>query len=114
MKSPKSSGKPKKPSFFYVRRVTGDSMLPALRPGAIVLVRGRTDNLVPGDVVVIKHGGLEKVKRVQFINGNRLFVIGDNQEHSTDSRSFGWLYLSAVKGRVIWPRVGSMQKEASD
>jgi phage repressor protein C with HTH and peptisase S24 domain len=86
-------------------------MLPSLRPGAIVLVRGRTDNIQLGDVVVIKHGGLEKVKRVQFIGDGRLFVIGDNQERSTDSRSFGWLYVSAVKGKVVWPRVGGIQKE---
>ncbi|HEU4914584.1 MAG TPA: S26 family signal peptidase [Candidatus Saccharimonadales bacterium] len=82
-------------------------MEPSLRAGAVVVVRGRTDAIAPGDVVVIKHGGLEKVKRVRFVNGNRLFVIGDNQENSTDSRTFGWLYLSAVKGRIVWPRISS-------
>ena len=80
-------------------------MLPTLRLDQIILVAGRFSYIVPGDVVVIKHGGLEKVKRVMMVAENRLFVIGDNQAESTDSRTFGWIYMSAVKGRVVWPRV---------
>lgn len=80
-------------------------MLPALRPGQIILVAGRSKFIVPGDVVIIKHGGREKVKRVMLVSGSRLFVVGDNQAESTDSRTFGWLFMSTVKGRVIWPRV---------
>jgi len=80
-------------------------MLPTLRPNQIILVTGRSKFIVPGDVVVIKHGGLEKVKRVMMVANNRLFVIGDNQAESTDSRTFGWVYMSAVRGRVVWPRI---------
>lgn len=79
-------------------------MLPVLRPGCIILASGFGRAPMPGDIVIVCHGGLEKVKRVAYVHGQRLFVIGDNQEHSTDSRSFGWLSLSAATGRVIWPR----------
>jgi len=105
MKSQKSSGRPKKPSLFIVRRVSGDSMLPTLRPGQIILGM-RPRDVLPGDVVIIRHGGLEKVKRVLYIGegGDRIFVIGDNQAGSTDSRKFGWLSVRQVIARVVWPR----------
>jgi type IV secretory pathway protease TraF len=79
-------------------------MLPTLRPGHIVVATGRFGHLLPGDVVIVQHGGLEKVKRIVHLSEDRLFVIGDNQEHSTDSRVFGWLHRSSVEGRLIWPR----------
>jgi phage repressor protein C with HTH and peptisase S24 domain len=87
-------------------------MLPSLRPGSIVLVRYGTGRIKQGDVVVVGHDGMEKIKRVQCINGSRLFVVGDNKEQSTDSRSFGWLDMSAVRGRVIWPRGANMSIQA--
>jgi phage repressor protein C with HTH and peptisase S24 domain len=79
-------------------------MLPALRPGILILGYGRYRELRRGDIIVLRHGGLEKIKRIAQINGDRLFVRGDNDVHSVDSRSFGWLHTSVVVAKVIWPR----------
>jgi phage repressor protein C with HTH and peptisase S24 domain len=105
MKSPKSSGKPKKRKLLILRRVVGESMLPTLSPGRVVLATGWHGPLHKEDVVIIRHRGLEKVKRVQHISETGLFVQGDNRTRSTDSHTFGWLDLDTVVGKVVWPRV---------
>jgi membrane-associated phospholipid phosphatase len=90
---------------LLVRRIVGDSMLPLCKPGHIVLATtSHLQDVCEGDVVLIKHGGLEKVKRIKQLKDDRVFVEGDNQAHSTDSRTFGWLHRSTVAARVIWPR----------
>lgn len=105
MKSPKSSGKPKKRKLLTVRRVAGESMLPTLPPGRIVIATSWHGPLHKEDVVIIRHRGLEKIKRIQQITEKRLFVQGDNRVRSTDSHAFGWLDLDTVVGKVVWPRV---------
>lgn len=97
-------GKLKKPRLFVLRRIVGDSMLPTLKPGHIVVGTSRYTGLVPGDVVVVRHGGLEKVKRIKELKHDHLYLVGDNENKSTDSRTFGWLHVSVVAAKVIWPR----------
>jgi phage repressor protein C with HTH and peptisase S24 domain len=78
-------------------------MLPSLRPSQLVLAV-RFLHTHTGDVVVVKHDNLEKIKRIGRYDSGQIFLVGDNPEHSTDSRSFGWLPETAIVAKVVWPR----------
>ena len=80
-------------------------MSPKLRPGQILLATPLFRRLHPGQVVIINHDGRQKVKRIERIEQDKVFVIGDNLRASTDSRHFGWLEPRQVIARVIWPNV---------
>ena len=80
-------------------------MLPGLKPGTILIAVAHPRRIVAGDVVVVRHEGLDKVKRVQQISDRGVYVVGDNPQCSTDSRDFGWLDRSAIAGKVWWPRL---------
>lgn len=79
-------------------------MLPHLIPGRIVLAC-QSRRLKPGDVVILLHDGLEKIKRISNIDDNKVYVLGDNSGASTDSRQFGWVERQYIIGRIFWPRV---------
>lgn len=88
-----------------VRRVVveGRSMAPTLLPGDRLLV-ARHRRLRRGDLVAVADPRLPRrllVKRVAAVNGRSLELRGDNPEASTDSRSFGDVPRSLVRGRVV-------------
>jgi hypothetical protein len=82
-------------------------MSPKLNPGQLLLATPLFRRLHPGQVVIVDHDGREKVKRIERIDEDkdRVFVIGDNLEASTDSRHFGWLDPQQIVARVIWPKL---------
>lgn len=91
--------------IFPFQRFTvyGDSMLPALKRGDNVLVLCWFFNLEKGDLVSVKKQGKDLIKRVKTIKESEIFVLGDNEKVSLDSRSFGWINKKEIIGKVIWP-----------
>ncbi|HEY4160589.1 MAG TPA: S26 family signal peptidase [Candidatus Saccharimonadales bacterium] len=79
-------------------------MAPALLPGQLVVGR-YTRELQPGDVVIVSHNGLEKIKRIERQQGDLLYLLGDNPAASTDSRSFGWVQSDSIVAKVVWPKL---------
>lgn len=88
--------------------MTGPSMEPTLRNGDR-LIGLRTSRVRPSDLVVFRdpteHGRL-LVKRVVEVHEGVVVVIGDNEQASRDSRSFGPVGFSDVVGIAhyrYWP-----------
>jgi nickel-type superoxide dismutase maturation protease len=90
--------------MLVIRYVEGMSMAPALRPGMLVVALRQVRRLRIGDIVIVRHEGLDKIKRVTDLDAYKLFVEGDNKPYSTDSRHFGWVARNNLRGKVIWPR----------
>jgi len=90
--------------YFIVRQVEGDSMAPTLRAGQLVVGR-QTRELSPGDVVIVSHNELEKIKRIEKQQGDLIYLLGDNPTASTDSRTFGWVQAKTIIAKVIWPKL---------
>ena len=89
--------------MLMLRRVTGESMVPTYKPGDIIIARRFIWRVKPGQMVVVRHGGLEQVNRVTGVEAGKIFLEGDNRLHSSDSRHFGWIDSSSVVGVVVWP-----------
>ena len=112
--------------------IAGNSMVPTLEEGNIVLVSKFHPNLINvkrGQIVIVKTNHKSYIKRViglpgenvevkdnkLYINGieyeepylendikNNYLVLGDNREDSTDSRNFGLISKKEIKGVAIF------------
>ncbi len=85
-------------------RVVGTSMIPTFAPGQRLLV-SRWARWGPGGVVALpdpRERGRLVVKRVHSVGPDGVEVRGDNEEASTDSRTFGPVPAAQIAGRVIY------------
>jgi phage repressor protein C with HTH and peptisase S24 domain len=97
-----------------IRCVAGESMLPAIAPGRVVWATSLYRRIRRGDVIIVTHDGLEKIKRVQNVRAGSVFVVGDNAASSTDSREFGWLADDHIVGRLLGQPLFAEAKIASE
>ena len=92
--------------------VSGLSMIPALAPGERLLVR-HDGPIVLGDIVVFKRDQQFEVKRILRIEADGIFVQGDNDLVSTDSRTYGLIPHDDVLGTAtyrLWPNPGRIKE----
>ncbi len=92
-------------SPILFRRVRNGSMAPKLRPGQLIMATRLFRKLHAGQVVIVERDNKQFVKRIERIEDDKLFVIGDNLAASVDSRQFGWLDRRAVVARVFRPNL---------
>jgi nickel-type superoxide dismutase maturation protease len=83
-----------------IYRVSGDSMLPTYRPGDTLLGL-RWFMPKPGQVVVANHNGRPLIKRLANLGPGTITLVGDNPDHSTDSRHFGPLPAKRLEAKII-------------
>lgn len=96
-------------NIFPIQRFTihGNSMFPTLKSGQDILCFNWAyffSEPKKGDIIVIKHGGKEVIKRIHKVNDRSVDVYGDNKNESTDSRNFGPIDRSRIIGKVIFVR----------
>lgn len=91
--------------FFQLMLIQGDSMLPSYHNMQLVILNKYDRDYEVGDVIAIRSKGLDAiiVKRIDAIYPDGYYVLGDNREHSVDSRDerVGLIEESAIIGKVI-------------
>lgn len=96
---------------FRAIAVSGNSMSPTYNDGdwllfrTIELLDAKGLRPLVGKVIVIEresYPGILLIKRIIRIDDSGIWVEGDNKEASTDSRNWGALSPSEIRGQVLF------------
>lgn len=93
---------------LMIRKVHGHSMVPVLPPGTLVIALRWFRRLKPQKVIIFTRENRETIKRIEHLDADGIYVLGDHAETSTDSRHYGTIQRSMVTGVVIWPRTAKV------
>ncbi|PLS81762.1 hypothetical protein CYG49_01290, partial [Candidatus Saccharibacteria bacterium] len=85
--------------MLLIRRVVGDSMLPTLLPGHIVIAKKNKKPQI-GAIVIAMISDREVIKRVASHSDRGYILLGDNPADSTDSRMYGAVSEQHIFGVV--------------
>ena len=94
-------------SVFSINIAKGVSMSPTIEDGNIVICSRNVEDIKKGDIVVVKTNKKMSdtqsyvVKRISEITDTNVFLLGDNEEHSKDSRTYGYVNRNLIVGKVI-------------
>lgn len=92
----------------FLVRVIGPSMEPGIRNGDVYVAHRFTGTLRPGQLIVLVNPlrpELLDVKRIIRPSDGGWWVEGDNADFSTDSRHYGAIKATAIRG-VLLRKVG--------
>ena len=81
-------------------RISGNSMYPTFKDGDFLIGRYVTKKhkYHEGNIYIYTTPqGNTVIKRLKYIEGNRLFFLGDNPTDSYDSRHYGWVSKNDVQ-----------------
>jgi nickel-type superoxide dismutase maturation protease len=86
-----------------IYKVKDNSMIPTILDGDYVISIGWYGNIRRGDIVVLRHpaGAMRLVKRVERVDADSVYVVGDNRAESEDSRNFGAVKRQSLLGKVV-------------
>lgn len=95
-------------NLYDIFVIDGDSMAPTLKDGDVVIIK-RTKEIQDSDIVVIETEGVYSdigykyiIKRYNESKSNKgMYVVGDNEKNSIDSRDFGEIPYYMLEGKVI-------------
>lgn len=85
-------------------KIIGHSMSPTYQDKNYVIVSSIPyiiSKPAIGDVVVFEKSGKNFIKRINNIEKNNYFLLGDNKNDSLDSRKLGPVERKSIKGKVI-------------
>jgi signal peptidase I len=107
-------------TFFDIVRVAGHSMEPTIRNGQVLVINRAAYGIqvpllssylirwsapVPGDIVLFKSPVEDRlvVKRCAPAGlSSGVFALGDNSANSFDSRDYGPVPVSEIRGKVLF------------
>lgn len=90
------------PRDLVLVSVQGDSMMPALSRGDMVLVDTRLSRVDCCGVYVLQGDGYQEVKRIQPLFDGALRVIHDNKKYQDELVDAAETFMLNVFGRVVW------------
>lgn len=88
---------------FSRYKIVGHSMEPAFQEGEVVWVNNWAYLFKKpkiGDVVILSFGSKKIIKRIVDVRKSGVYVSGDNQVDSLDSRTLGEIKLNRLIGKV--------------
>lgn len=87
--------------IFGISIVEGTSMDPGIPEGSLVIYNRLAKSYEENDIVIAQVEGTSILKRIDMIEEGRVYLLGDNLPESVDSRTFGWVEMEQIKGKVI-------------
>ncbi|MBZ0164609.1 MAG: helix-turn-helix domain-containing protein [Notoacmeibacter sp.] len=90
------------PQHAQIIIADGDSMVPTIGHGDLVLLDRSIERIVDDGIYVLVYNGLVKLKRVQLLRSGTVLLKSDNAQYETEEVSPHELPELIIEGRVRW------------